>query len=509
MSVEEYIPIFVSTDHIRSLLIHDLVHYPTIQQINSFNEYIKSWQNAKNELDIYAQCCSNISDKLKIEKLESPKNPEDTYDIPIRPYLDILIQIDDVFKIEGAIDITEKSWDLVKSKKVFIFKNIPTWVYNNKIDQCEYVEFRSVLQEWVTIMKKPGYNIFPLYRLLGKFAEFGISYCSIVKLINKKIKQLKGNFEFLERRLSELIEIINRSIVYEYRIRKGETIYDLTCEVVNGDYKIINDGFSQNFMKTMMNAIRDTPGSKEWFMRDGTISSKSPILQKLSSHSDVEKCGHTGTSMSWTLAQFRDIYRNGWNVFVTRHLIGRGVGWNQFDFATAFKYENEDCCLYHVKKMDNIWTSPISLSDVIDKIIKFEWAKLGSCILEKYGNIFVEQDYVRWTYYCDKTLKNGIYHIFKNMWNHYYSRKVYIGDLPFNDVVRAMWKELAQKERVLGKPPTDAEIQEELEDTGIYRLKGVFMCCLEKTNETDCYWFDKTMNCPGRFKELVKELRNK
>jgi hypothetical protein len=496
--------LFLSSDHIKSFLVCDPSDYPTIQHMDSFNHYLDSWQFYKGKLDQYDLFCSEIKCHLDTE---IPENPEESYGTPIRPFLDMLPQFDYIFEIEKIVDITEKAWNVVDDKKIFVLKNKPQWIYENKIGECENLELRLVLQEWVTAMDKSRYNLFPMYETLGKFAACGVNYSSIMDLINKQIEQFQQSFKYIEERLNDLIKTINRSTSFELRIRNGTTITEIASEVANGDCTFFEDELSQMCMKSMMKAITETTGAKEWFISDGNISSKSPVLSQLSNHSDVQKCGHTGCSMSWTLAQFRNIYTNGWLNYITQHLLSRGVGWDQIDFTKALEYKNEECCLYHAKKMVDVWTSLIPLRDVIDKIIEFEWKELGSYILEKYGNMFSKHDYRQWTLYCDKNLKNGVYYLFNKMWNHYYPRSVSIADIHYTNLIRAMWKELAKKEYISDSLPTDEEIYKETDGGSITFLKGVFMCGFKQDDTYDPYWFDKTVGSFGKFESLIKELQ--
>lgn len=63
--------------------------------------------------------------------------------------------------------------------------------------------------------------------------------------------------------------------------------------------------------------------------------------------------------ISWSLSQFRYIFKHGWNVWTQIRLMNMGVGWDIVPFDFAIEFYHPECVLYKLEQVINKWSIDI------------------------------------------------------------------------------------------------------------------------------------------------------
>lgn len=528
LEVPTYEPKFNSLSEIESMITSDPCMYPNIANVDILKHYKESWQKDQRQYVEYNELLETLVTKesLNVKKegqvitINIPASVslnEDVDKEDIRQYLKLI----SIFKFEyeeHIVNFINDVWKICLRNKYYPWEysddshmpKLGDWIYGNEYKKCGCYSLRPILKEWKDGFngKRQYYNFSIIFKLLGLFHRYGVNNIPVIIMLCQDLNELTRMYHFVEERLTEIISEINSSIKLQNMIDEGEDIYDILNETLG--FEILGDRLSKECMKSMNIAIKQTPGAIEWLINDGNIFSDSSMLRKITSHPEVDRLGHTGNSMSWTLAQFKDIYTNGWDEWCLAIILSKGVGWDKINFDKAFDMKNEECSIYHLKKKSE-WDdiSKKSLVEVVDDIIERDWSGLGKEIIDMFGSRFTLDQYVKWTYKCDDELKNGVRHIFSKGWNTHYPRKVYYGDVNLHELIRRLWVKLAEKEgKDTSRLPSNDEIDKQINKSGLAYLNGVFMCGLcTKGNEDDAYFFDYKLKKVGELQRIVDELR--
>ena len=331
----------------------------------------------------------------------------------ILPFLPPLKKCDSLYEKEGALPIIDSVWDIAQNEPIPRTKWIGSnrnWIYTSSRKDIP-LQFSSHLCRWEELFSKERINYYPIFSLIDEFNGYGVNHLPILKKVHEALINSVACLKSTERRLEELSLTINTSIFYQDLVDTGISLPKLAGDIKWGDFSIYDDSLSRRSLESMMKAIENTPGAAEWFRTDGSKDINSPILRKLSDHPAIEKMGHSGYTMGWTLAQFRDIYQNGWNQWVLGCLISRGVGWDTLTLDQALVNCNEECVLYQLKKYGvNVQTA---INIINQYVLKYEWEDVGKYLLEKFtfSSSYIDE----WKQYSDNNRLNGIRRLFATL----------------------------------------------------------------------------------------------
>ena len=528
--------IFSSEADIRAKIVGSRDVYPTLTSWDSFNRLVDSWKfsttESTNFISVVKEILSkntsldvhDISEDNELVILSDMVAIEDNdcwakyYPQDIRPFLEPLLKVNHVLK-EKHIDLICKAWPLLlldpASKDwiihIFFTEKMPEWIYASEPKECPINTIMPILKQWIDDrIETNDVNFRSMFQIFNLFLLYGASYFPVLSLIQEEHKTHLRCLASEENTLQDLIKELKTAIKYQYQIDYGRKLLaDLIEQIANGDFGIFTDELSQRCMTTMKNAIDVTPGAIEWFRTNGKCNSNDPMVRSLSSFKEVDNCGHTGSSMSWTFAQFRDIYQLGWNTWVLNVLLGMGVGWDQVSFEAAWELKNEKCITYKLKNMN---PTPDALNQFMETAIKYEWENVITVLLNKTSVPI--QKIMEWTYYCDKRHKNGIYYLFREKWDELYPRKLDLTTIDFCEFIKYLWNQLPHTKPELHRQektssPTISDIMEELTKYNTIR----------KVNNKDFHWikpianyhpyfFDKEMKEVGFLARILSEFKN-
>lgn len=294
-----------------------------------------------------------------------------------------------------SIEIISNIWKLaVENDIIFNIYHGKEWdPFSRKESECPYSILWPELRKWK--QKCPHFNHFTIVNILRKFYKYGTNYLVAINLLAKKLNDLADFLRMTKGRIKETINQINFGIEFETSLQHKDGLKTIVEEVKCGDFSFIQDPLSRVCLVSMLDAIRDTPGSINWFISDGNMFSKSPILQKLSSHKAVEDCGHSGMSMSWTLTQFKYIFTKGWEYWVLSMLSYNGVGWDYISLEQAVEFGNVECTMYILDKLGSA-EKQNSLNFAVTKAIETDKDEIVSAVLKDFDSHFTEEEYDDW-----------------------------------------------------------------------------------------------------------------
>lgn len=377
----------------------------------------------------------SANDLMESVEMIEPSHEIEINDSALDPYLSTLKNVD-IYGDEDYCRIASKVYTTIRAcpseKEKFMEEG--EWVWSNKPSKCPVSSIRPILEEWNEKYSRCNFNFSPVVKVVRLFLVARSPYVVSLKLLITKYVGLVRCVSFIKRRINELIDELNNSIVYQSQLDSGEkSLDDLVTIISNGDFGVFNCEMSRRSMETLAKAIARIPGSEEFFRIDGNLFSKNPIANELSHSKEIQEMGHSGGSMSWTFAQFKDIYQNGWKTWVYRIFINRGIGWEQTNFDEAYTYKIEECIVYHLEKRvlasgnSDDWSmvsQEHTFKEVLEYAMDSESDKLLGSLLKLFGHKLTVDDY--WTYagYCDDNLKNGVRHLFHQHWIKHHPRTV-------------------------------------------------------------------------------------
>lgn len=432
----------------------------------------------------YFDCVETL--KFYEEKLAKLNNQEIKSDLTHQETLEILAQHD--FFYEGLTDLILEGWKIVdKYKDRFKFlsdyNKLPNWVYNDDPTKA-HKKFRPVLEKWKVRTERKRLNFFLFFRTLSLFRLMTpAEACRLV--LEEKKKSFEELLEFNKEQLENQISQINWTMQMIDNMKSGELEWaDLINKFRKGDFSIYQDRLSQLCMETMYQAIEETPGAKMWFISDGHMDSEDPMKDKILHHPKVESCGHTGASISWTAAQFRRIYQEGWSKWVIPIILNYGIGWDEFDFFQSLTYGNERMAIY---KLDN-GADIDSPYEVLEIAVTKEMNKLVALLLAKIGDKIKKEEYSMLALYCKKNTYVRCKDLLLDKWEELYHRKLNITGLDLEALIKKIWY---HKRNAWNKEePTEEDIKDYIVNQK-WSLKGVFINIDWKDSTIDPFDYPK------------------
>ena len=220
-----------------------------------------------------------------------------------------------------------------------------------------------------------NYNCWMLFKELKNIKE--VSPTNMMQTaLTDAIASYEGNIASATKSLDDAIKAVHCDVQRESSIKEGIQMLDQIAAQFEElkDFSFFNDLASISCLTSMASAIdaqQDKAGAMRWFAEDGKLFSDNPILSILSSHPAVDKCGRSGCSMGWTLAQFRYIAQNGWTEYVKLIFVNRGIGWSALTLDDATKYNCEKLRDYIIKN-----ATKYNCEKLCDYIIKNDSKKI-------------------------------------------------------------------------------------------------------------------------------------
>lgn len=446
ITLDKIIPnTFQSKQQILDQLIGPKDQYPNL----------RGWSMFENELEWWGRLmerCNFINDFfINNNSMDTSTNNNSD----IKPYLEPILKINHDIG-EKELEFICDAWEILinHSDRTSIEQNIlfefsttnpnryyPSWVYTNDTKSCpEYYQlFFPILNKWAI---HGSLNFLLFFKTFGMLVEFGSSYYPVMFYFKEEYTSNCNSITYTENRLNELIRELNSGIVYEYNLKnRKKTIDQIIIEIHDGNFQIYRDETSRQCMQTMYNAIKDTSGSETWFRTDGDCYSKHPMVQILTSHPDVLKCGHSGMTMSWTFSQFRVIYREGWKKWILMVFLSYGIAWDSVSLEDAIAIKNEDCIIYKIRELK---VEMPKLIEFIEFSIENGFNKLCKVILcetcTKSSEKIPLDKIIEWIHQCKNN--NALCTILKEYWDDTYHRSIDLSQVDLPKFVQFLYKYL-------------------------------------------------------------------
>lgn len=540
---------FNSVEEIREKINGHQKKFPNLTDWESLEKEIGYWKNCKSSINEIINLVKTLfSENSNIEgnnnsahliikqnvcfrgsRYTRKKNPRPfkktrcnnwkrLYANDIRPFLVPLIK--HTFMDEQKIELIQEIWTILLEhpfarEEIYLLmtRNSHEWMYSNEYDKCQIPSLIPYLQKWDKLF--PHYNFNIIFDLLNLFIRCGTNYFPALVSLHQEQKQNFRSLQFIEIELDNLIKQLNFAISYQAQLYSGEkTLQDLINQVVPGDFGILNCELSKRCMEQLKKAIDGTFGAEQWFQYDGSPYSNDPIAKILKNHREVNKCGHSGSSIGWTFSQFKDIYQNGWSKWVLRIFLGMGIGWEQVDFNTAYELKNELCLVYKIQIMDLTYEQFIKL---LASALEQEQEELVSALFAK--SIMIPLDLLaKLTYYCDDKNKNAVKYLLHRKWDELYPRRLDLSIIDFTAFLIFLWSYLpnipvnsydyddsnAENDNIC---PTREQVKiERTKYESINRLNNRDFHFIQPISNFNPYHFDREMNEIGFMARVLNEF---
>ena len=95
--------------------------------------------------------------------------------------------------------------------------------------------------------------------------------------------------------------------------------------IPRGDFSFIQDSMTRTMLQEAWTAVEKVDAWNDLKSQDvpgegGFMFSRHPVVQKISD-ALVDTTGHSGGSWGWTMRQMQSIAKNGWEEYVSAHMI--------------------------------------------------------------------------------------------------------------------------------------------------------------------------------------------
>lgn len=511
--------IYDSVDDIRLLLTDKKEDFPNID-FEYFEKEIEYWATFKEKFEALTKIITNIikknnvctiegkepnqriineqpwlfSKELCFEIVEDYIDDGKLYKEDISEYLkpipaDILFELS-----EKRLLIINQVWRLLITDRAvlkwYIDNQRGDWIYTDeKFPPDMPTSLAVLLQEWKE--KDDRINFHPMFNLIRLFFTYGVNYTPVLIILSEKQKSIYDCFSHTEKRLPEKANEINKSVMYQKRLNNGEKFSHLVFETSQGDFSFY-EPMSQACMESMYRAIQQTEGAETWFRTTKKMESGDPMFDRLASITDKEM-GHSGMSMHWTFTQFKCIYQEGWEHWVSLVFLGMGVGWEQINFDKAFLLKRDDVLLYNLKKynekypnferdftgMGRYYFTPnestrFTVSEIMSYAVDKDWGDFVKYVLDTYE--FSLSYYIRQSVYTQKKMLWRTNRLFLSKWEK--MRVIDLTKIDYCNFIRELWHHIPKKHCNSNvREPTDEEILEKDEP---YQIGGKYMYWISK-----------------------------
>lgn len=352
----------------------------------------------------------------------------------------------------------------------------------------------SAIKRLLIDMSKYLLNDVPNYYLLKDRNE-------LMRIVNHDANDIKDSLETLkdDLRLEDVV------------LAQGFDDLDFLNSFPEYDFNnVFKDNLSRLVLSTMHEAILQIPGAKEWVIEDGSSRSKDKMLWQITGHPLVEKCGHTGMSVSWALSNLKAIYTNGWKFWVQQTLVARGIGICKLSFDQGVELHNEDTCIYWFKDWFNrVWPTDGKLSnqelglskiyhtnkEFCDMMNEKKFEKLLDMFLETFGMNISSKNYFDYLKITHEERENCLFSVYRKYWEMYYPEDVSVdcssSKIDQREFLRELWHRLPdplikynedKKKKRNEENDNDALEPEEHDDSRTLAYKSLFRLEILKSN---------------------------
>ena len=496
--------------------------YPTFIE---FDQLAKELKSQKENYDIMTNITVHLND-INSKKSLTPiqyVEPKEYFE----PYLESLN-----YYWKHSYLYINKLW--LYMTKTFTHDEITQFI-NTQSDKNWFYSGEIKPKDFEVVKRTCSFVTHELYELLCEYNIFDTNFKPVFQTMEFIVNNGGMSFQFIkdliiqnqttyqkyltstESRIKNLCQKLNANIELESQIKLGNMSFDdVMCFIKSDKWnQLYLDEQSKLCMQTMADAINDTPGAEEWFVSDGKINSKHPMLDILSAHPKVEAVGHSGLTMSWTLSQFRCIYQKGWCVLIKSVIITRGICWDLLTIMDALDIKNQRCAIWMFNR-DNFTieqTKAFTLFAIFNNMDEFLTVLFDST--QEPLLPLSELAVLTWKY--DNQNEIQLCHILKDYWEKKYTRCVDISNIDLYKFIQDVWDILPYDEyfKTLysekNHKPTRQEINNKLKDTQwLWDINNkCFSIKLDNLDKFDPYYLDKTIGKYGAIAGIIRNYKER
>lgn len=519
----------------------DLARYKTISSVQRFLKYLEMISVLEEQIQTMDTVLKTLFLKeisyLKEGKEEKKEGPSVVKTIPNKVAIASQLLKNNRHSMELIVDCTDLHLAgkcLVKeSVRSLIFKlwklylldtsesnQAMKWLFCNAGEKWVYTcVLEGEKQDSPLAMPRPLFEIFSNHDYQTEKINFssavkfvtslifslGSPYALTAALLEEQNCEFKRNHTFWEKKAANCVDDINADILWMRTITDESKYRHFFSTIPKGNFDVINERTSRRILSAMSLAIKETKGAEEWFLADGRIDSKSPMLRTLSTHSAVEACGHSGNSMAYVLSNFRTIIQKGWSYWAQAVVTYRGLGWDFIKLEEAIDFGNEKCIIHLLEKLAPSRWTPEFTSNIFTHCVTKELKKILKFLLR--GNYLPLEAIWKTAF----SLKNG--RIEEALRLHLGERELThmpAKGINFTRAVLTLWK-LVPPVELVGREPTEEDVINSTSKYngslgyGLWFGKDMNHFGIDKKGRLWTYGFDKVFGVLGHTKQILEE----
>jgi hypothetical protein len=517
-------------------------NYPTI---NSFDELLKHNDDyckfVTRVLDI-DRCIQDLNGSLCIN-INGIKSRcfQDVFFDNFEQYLEPISSLDPWNQERMAIFVkliyrirqsTTQDMDILVLSESVIEQWFPdAWIYGGK--DCVPTDHfaKTFLDAWYNVIGHGYVNIYPIKKLIQDISMYCLVDNSLViYYLLQGHNELARLVDHSGTRVLECMDGVKDDMILQdlIQIHGYEGLYRFFPE-----YQfdlVFKDPGSRMILRTMHQAIQEIEGAEKWMIKQGTIAvaydsgakfTDRLIFNAISRHPEVEKCGHSGMSMSWGLGTLKSIYKDGWNNWLRSTLACRGIGITRLSFDAGVEMGMENVCMYWfetgIRDGKLISDRYPDIEAWCAMINEKHFGKILELLLKNFGNHLTSEKYFNILQMLYKKCEWGLYNVYKKYWVELYGSDVWVDCRAINKpaLIMALWKRLPARSfsgdsSIQQEIPGLDEINRVLESkSGIYELGGKdfhFIGSNGCWDKVETFYFDIAMQRFGAFKSICAEI---
>ena len=316
--------------------LKSLSHYPTkkIIKVTSGVNYKKKEEhlgqlqgritsNEKLQLKI-----TNIDDFNKNKKL-MPNHKQVLIKIKSEAYVPSIVKYTEPLWVLGDWDLGKMSlvnelWEVTYQDNLFdhpLFDdNNEWWKDRNNVDyfmkNYDIEKITNILKKWKGGNDTNGYTFKGLFDPVKLFSKYNVTdFSSTSKFLTERRNVYAEGF-------NSRIDSIKSDIIMIEHFKKTQELFNNNVSTGRifppfDFYKVYPYDLLSARLLTNMHEIAGTiNGGREWIRDVGDIYSPGKIMKQISSHPTIDRDGHTGNTMYWTICTLQGIYKNGWYQYI-------------------------------------------------------------------------------------------------------------------------------------------------------------------------------------------------
>lgn len=381
------------------------------------------------------------------------------------------------------------------------------WIYSPRKKDRDWLD--PFINDWFH-GNKGKFNAFPIKELLitmCKYKNF-VTYLHI-----KELNRLGTTLNHKNQQLAVLSKKLKYYTYYEDIVMKYG--FDKLCQLIFPvyDFKAIEeDDESYNTTQILHKAVQEIPGAVQWIIIDGSEHSKSDMLRHIIDHTLEKSLDINILEFNQGLRDLKQIYTNGWDFWIRKILVQKGIGIQKLSFDDGVDLKDEDTCIYWLKHWIDQWicknmnkwqeiTTDITISkffmhrdliksecdnlskktyDVIklcELCNKNDFDKLLQIVLSNFGEQMKSRDYFDMLKITHENKNHALSVSYSKFWQTNYpdDHSIDCSNIDKVQFVRKLWEKLPYPKNsiMLNAPPSDTDIKNALnEKNGISYLCG-------------------------------------